>query len=79
MPPISVVITFPLRSIWHKPELLGRLSKWAIELSDHDITYQTRTAIKLQVLADFVADISAKIMLEVEREAVKVSLQTQDL
>uniref|UniRef100_A0A1U7XC80 Uncharacterized protein LOC104232965 n=1 Tax=Nicotiana sylvestris TaxID=4096 RepID=A0A1U7XC80_NICSY len=60
--PILVVTTFPLR-------LSGRLVKWAIELSKHNITYQPRTMIKSQVIADFVTDFRAKIMLEVEQEA----------
>nr|XP_033509538.1 uncharacterized protein LOC117274382 [Nicotiana tomentosiformis] len=34
-------------------ELSGRLTKWAIELSEYDIIYQPRTTIKSQVLADF--------------------------
>nr|XP_016491249.1 PREDICTED: uncharacterized protein LOC107810927 [Nicotiana tabacum] len=76
--PISVVTTFPLRSILHKPELSGRLAKWAIELSKHDITYHPRTAIKSQVLADFVADFSAKIMPEVERETASTSVKIHD-
>ncbi|XP_019261288.1 PREDICTED: uncharacterized protein LOC109239215 [Nicotiana attenuata] len=71
----SKVTTFSLRSILHKPELSGRLVKWAIELSEHDITYQPRTAIKSQVLAIF----SAKIMPEVEKEAAQASLQAEDL
>nr|XP_009804134.1 PREDICTED: uncharacterized protein LOC104249411 [Nicotiana sylvestris] len=36
-------------------------------------------AIKSQVLGDFNADFSAKIMLEVKKEAAHVSLQAQDL
>ncbi|XP_019227392.1 PREDICTED: uncharacterized protein LOC109208705 [Nicotiana attenuata] len=72
------VTTFPLRCILHKPELSGRLAKWAIELSEHDITYHPRTVIKSQVLYDFVADFSAKIMPEVEKEIAHASPPTQD-
>lgn len=70
---------FPLRSTLHKPELSGRLAKWAIEISDHDITYQPHTAIKSQVLAGFVVDFSATVMPEVEKEATQASNLTQDL
>ncbi|XP_070019876.1 uncharacterized protein [Nicotiana sylvestris] len=49
-------------------ELPSRLTKWAIELSECDITYQPRTAIKSQVLADFVADFSLGIQAEAEKE-----------
>ncbi|XP_070041243.1 uncharacterized protein [Nicotiana tomentosiformis] len=77
--PISVVTTFPLRSILHKPELSGRLAKWDIELSEHNITYQYRTTIKSQVLADFFLDFSAKVMSEAEKEAAQVSLQIENL
>lgn len=77
--PILIVTTIPLRSILHKPELSGRLGKQAIELSEHDIIYQPRTAIKSQVLADFIVDFSAKVMLEAEKEATQASILTQDL
>jgi len=33
---------------------------WAIELSEFDILYRPRTAIKAQALADFVATFTAK-------------------
>nr|XP_009799615.1 PREDICTED: uncharacterized protein LOC104245668 [Nicotiana sylvestris] len=74
--PIKVVTTFPLRGIVHKPELLGRLAKWAIELSQHDITNQPQTAIKSQVLSDFVVDFSAEILPEAEQEALRASTRT---
>ncbi|XP_019254080.1 PREDICTED: uncharacterized protein LOC109232811 [Nicotiana attenuata] len=61
------------QTLFSMPSHKGRLTKWAIELSEHDITYHPRTAIKSQVLADFVADFSAGILLEVEQEALRAS------
>ncbi|XP_070013382.1 uncharacterized protein [Nicotiana sylvestris] len=66
--PIAVVTAYPLRNILHKHELSGRLAMWAIELSEYEITYQPRTAIKSQVLADFVVDFSQGMKLEAEKE-----------
>lgn len=65
---ISIVTAYPLQNILHKQELSGRLAKWAIELSEYDITYQPRTAIKSQILADFVADFSPGMATEAEKE-----------
>ena len=39
-----------------KMEAAGRLIQWAIELSEFDIRYQPRSAIKAQALADFIAE-----------------------
>ena len=66
--PIVVLTQYPLRSILHKPELSGRMTKWAVELSEYDITYQPRTAIKSQVLADFIADFSCVGQVQAEKE-----------
>ncbi|XP_038699702.1 uncharacterized protein LOC119997000 [Tripterygium wilfordii] len=65
---VAVVTNFPLRSILHRPELSGRIIKLAVELSEYDITYQPRTAIKSQVLADFVADFAPSIQPEADKE-----------
>ncbi|XP_024046702.1 uncharacterized protein LOC112101040 [Citrus clementina] len=46
----------PLRQILHKPDASGRLVKWAVELSEFDIDYKPRAAIKAQAMADFVAE-----------------------
>ncbi|XP_072073832.1 uncharacterized protein [Arachis hypogaea] len=50
----------PLRQILTKPELAGRLIKWSIELSEYDIQYQSRGAIKSQALADFIAELTTE-------------------
>ncbi|XP_038719811.1 uncharacterized protein LOC120012457 [Tripterygium wilfordii] len=63
-----VVTSFPIKTILHKPELSGRLTKWAIELTEHDIVYQPRTAIKAQILADFIAEFSPGLMDNAHKE-----------
>ena len=44
--PIIVLINLPLQSTIHKPVLLGRMARWAIELSEFDIQYKWRLALK---------------------------------
>ena len=44
--PITVLTTYPLNSILHKPELSGKLTKWTVELIEYDITFQPCTALK---------------------------------
>ncbi|XP_072089283.1 uncharacterized protein [Arachis hypogaea] len=55
---IHVRTNQPLRQVLHKPELAGRLIKWAVELSEFDIRYQSRGPIKSQFLADFIAELT---------------------
>ena len=45
-----------MKQVLRKPEVSGRLVKWAVELTQFDILYQPRTAIKGQALADFIAE-----------------------
>ena len=40
----------------NKPEATSRMIQWAIELSQFDIEYLPRTAIKAQALADFITE-----------------------
>ena len=51
--PIIVLTNLPLRSTIHKPDLLGRMARWAIELSEFSIQYKPRLALKGQVLVNF--------------------------
>ncbi|KAK8919324.1 hypothetical protein KSP39_PZI022022 [Platanthera zijinensis] len=53
---IQVVTDHPLRRILGGVEHSGRLAKWSIELSEFDLSYVPREAIKAQVVADFLAD-----------------------
>ncbi|XP_072060402.1 uncharacterized protein [Arachis hypogaea] len=55
---IHVRTDHPLRQVLHKPEIAGRLIKWAVELSEFDIKYQPRGPIKSQFLADFLAELT---------------------
>ena len=56
---IEVPTKYPMKQVLHKPETSGRLMKWAIELSEFDIRYKPKTAIKGQVLADFVMEFAS--------------------
>ena len=56
---IKVLTEYPMKQVLHKPKTLGRLMKWAIELSEFDIRYNPKTAIKGQVLADFVMEFTS--------------------
>ena len=53
---VNVLTDKPLRRAMNNPETVGRLALWAIELSEFDIQYRPRTAIKGQVVADFIAE-----------------------
>ena len=56
---IEVPTEYPMKQVLHKPETSGRLMKWAIELSDFDIRYRSKTAIKGKVLSDFVMEFTS--------------------
>ena len=56
---IEVPTEYPMKQVLHKPETSGRLMKWAIELSEFDIRYKPKTAIKGQILADFVMEFTS--------------------
>nr|CAD39966.2 OSJNBa0072D08.5 [Oryza sativa Japonica Group] len=53
---VTVVTSYPLGQILHNREGTGWVVKWAIELSEFDLHFEPRHAIKSQALADFVAE-----------------------
>lgn len=53
---IIVLTDKPLKKAMNSPEAAGRMALWAIELSEFNIQYRPRTAIKGQAVADFIAE-----------------------
>jgi ribonuclease HI len=45
-----------LHNIFRNRDSSGRISKWAMELSEHVVDFDKRSAIKSQILADFMTE-----------------------
>jgi hypothetical protein len=53
---IKVLTNQPLNDIFGNRDSSGRISKWAMELSEHVVYFEKCNAIKSQILADFMAE-----------------------
>jgi hypothetical protein len=53
---IRVLTDQPLHDIFRNKDSSGRISKWAMELSKHVVDFEKCSAIKSQILADFVVE-----------------------
>ena len=53
---MTVVTSFPLGEVIQNQDATGRIAKWALKLMGQGIPYAPWTAIKSQVLANFVAE-----------------------
>lgn len=53
---VTVVTDQPLKEIFTNKEFSGRITKWTVELVEYDPIYKRSTAIKSQVLVDFIAE-----------------------
>jgi hypothetical protein len=53
---IRVITNQPLNDLFAKREASTRIIKWGAELSEYVVDFERRSAIKSQVLADFVVD-----------------------
>jgi hypothetical protein len=69
--PITVVSKYLLGEVIQNPKAEGRISKWVLELMGQNITFASRSAIKSQVLADFVAE-----WTEMQTPPVKIEHET---
>lgn len=56
--PINVLINVSLRHISHKPDIYGRISKWAFELNKYQIDFSPPKIVQGQALADFLVECS---------------------
>lgn len=57
-PPCTVLTNFPLRQVFHKSEMSGRLMKWALELSEYDNGFKPRATLKGHTAADFIVKLT---------------------
>jgi hypothetical protein len=53
---VRVLTNHPLKKVLFKPDTLGHLLNWAVELGEFDIEYLPRAAVKGQAIADFIAE-----------------------
>ncbi|GKG46724.1 reverse transcriptase domain-containing protein, partial [Tanacetum coccineum] len=74
--PIIVITNQPIQQVLSRPEVVGRLQKWSIELGEYAIHYRPRVSVKRQILADFIVerpeDDSPNTLMEVEEELPKL-------
>ena len=57
-----VITDLPIRKVLEKPDVAGRMVRWAVELSEFDVQYEPRGPIKGQVYAHFVVELSSEAM-----------------
>ncbi|KAJ4821053.1 Pol-polyprotein [Rhynchospora pubera] len=58
--PIKVLTDMPLRKALGQLDVARRMLKWAVELSEYDVSFEPRTAYKGQILADFIVECTAR-------------------
>jgi len=54
---VVVTTDLPIRKVLQKPDVAGRMVRWAVELSEFDVQYEPRGPI--QVYEDFVVELSS--------------------
>ena len=58
------------KRVMSSPKATGRMALWAIELSEFDVQYRPRTAIKGQIVADFITEYTQSEDKGVDRKSV---------
>ncbi|RDX95639.1 Retrovirus-related Pol polyprotein from transposon opus, partial [Mucuna pruriens] len=59
--PMVCRTNLPIQKILQKLDLVGRMTRWAVELSEFEVMYERRGHMRAQVLADFVNELSLNI------------------
>nr|GEX65289.1 reverse transcriptase domain-containing protein [Tanacetum cinerariifolium] len=55
--PITVITDQPIKQVLSKANTSGRLASYSVELAVYNITYEPRSAVKGQILADFINEV----------------------
>ena len=58
---IIMRIDCPISKVLRKPELVGRMISWSVELSEFRILYEPKGPIKSQCLADFTSELQVTL------------------
>ncbi|GKC69824.1 reverse transcriptase domain-containing protein [Tanacetum coccineum] len=75
---IQVLSDKPIKQIITRPENLGHIAKWVIELGEHEIEFRRRNSIKGKILADFLAETPSKKDKEIKnRESKRKELEPE--
>jgi hypothetical protein len=75
-----VLTSLPLKALFRSSDFSGQISKWGAQLGAYDVRYKPRTAIKGQVLADFVAEFAPENSNTLtEEEHIKGAERTQEV
>ncbi|XP_057811780.1 uncharacterized protein LOC131026016 [Salvia miltiorrhiza] len=53
---VIVRTIIPFKQILGRPDLVGKMVKWAIELGEYEVEFEPRTTIRAQALADFIQE-----------------------
>jgi hypothetical protein len=53
---VRVLINQSMNDIFRNWDSSGRIGKWSMKLSEHVVDFEKRSAIKSQVIVDFIAD-----------------------
>ena len=48
-----------MKKMMNRPDAVGRIILWAVELGEFNIKYRPQTSFKAQALADFVAEFTS--------------------
>jgi len=70
---IVVKTNFPIKQVLGKPDLVGRMVAWSIELLEYDIQFMLRGSIKSQVSADFVVELKRTVSFNREKKRKEVN------
>ncbi|CAA7035389.1 unnamed protein product [Microthlaspi erraticum] len=57
-----------------RPQPIRKNGRWAIELSEYDIEFKSRTSAKSQVLADFIVEIPPELATQEDEQILKWTL-----
>ena len=74
-----VMMDQPIKKSMNKPEAAGRMVQWAIKLSQFNIEYHPRIAIKAQALTDFIVEFTIPDDENAPNEMERWTVQTDFL